>query len=91
MLRTTGASMLVVAELEAIWEMAEVIKQSRRRIREGGRLERLERAVPTKLVRHDLLAPSAKANPPPMSRMMPHGNCFSTTLHSRRVAPDGSL
>ena len=40
-------SMLVVAELEAIWEMAEVIKQSRRRIREGGRLERLERAVPT--------------------------------------------
>jgi len=48
MLRTTGASMLVVAELEAIWEMAEVIKQSRRRIREGGRLERLERAVPTK-------------------------------------------
>ena len=40
-------SMLVVAELEAIWEMAEVIKQSRRRISEGGRLERLERTEPT--------------------------------------------
>ena len=40
-------SILVVAELEAIWEMAEVIKQRRRRIRDGGRLERLERTEPT--------------------------------------------
>ena len=39
--------MLVVAELEAICEMAEVMRQSRRRIREGGRAERLERAEPT--------------------------------------------
>ena len=34
----------------------------------------------TKCVRQDLLAPSASAKPPPISRMMPHGNFLSTTL-----------
>ena len=40
-------SMLVVVELEAICEMAEVMMQRRRRMREGGRVERLERTDPT--------------------------------------------
>ena len=38
--------MLVVAELEAICEMMEVMTQSRRRVREGGREEREERREP---------------------------------------------
>ena len=46
-LRNEPTSMLVVAELEAICEMAEVMRQSRRRMREGGKAERLERTDPT--------------------------------------------
>lgn len=38
--------MLVVAELEAICEIAEVMTQRRSRRREGGREEREERADP---------------------------------------------
>ena len=36
----------------------------------------------TRCVRQDLLAPSASAKPPPISRMMPHGNFLSTTLQN---------
>ena len=39
----------------------------------------------TKWVRHDLLAPSARAKPPPISKIMPHGNFLSTTLSNWAV------
>ena len=39
-LRMTGTNMEVVAELEAMVEMAEVIKQRKRRMTTGGKTER---------------------------------------------------
>merc|ERR1719192_534965 len=59
-----------------------MMRQITTTIAQVGRLSRPDNWSPTYLDRTDLVAPSAKANPPPKSSATPQGNLFCTNCQS---------